>query len=140
MPKAAKFHVQCRVGRLIEARLEWLNDASEIVQVQEAMNLAYAQAGAGAAVCADWRAVEVFSPEVGDALLELMRRGNGRFERSAVLLASANAIINLQVERLLREAANPARRAFRSAETQLAWLGEVLRSDELAQAKQMLGK
>jgi hypothetical protein len=132
-----KFNVHCKVGRLIEARLEWLNEPSEVLQVQEAMHQAFTQAGAGAIICADWRGVEVLSPAVGDALIEMLKRGNKRLERSAVLLTPANAIFNLQVERLLREAANPARRAFRAPELLVAWLGEVLRPDELLRAKQM---
>jgi hypothetical protein len=126
------------VGRLIEVRLEWLNVASEVSQVQAAMNQAFAQAGVDAVICADWRGLEVLSPEVGDALLELLRRGNGRLERSGVLLSASNAIFTLQVERLFREAANPSRRAFRQTEPMLAWLAEVLRPDELRRARQLL--
>lgn len=138
MSKAVKYSVECRVGRLIEVRLGWLNEVSDIQKIEEGLVQAFTQIGSAAIICADLRGIEVFSPAVSDALLETFKRDNRHLVRSALLLSAANAIFNLQVERLLREAANPARRAFRAPEQLLAWLGEVLRPDELLRAKQML--
>ena len=56
-----------------------------------------------------------------------------------MLLSPTNAIFSLQLERLLREAQNPARRAFRDAQPLLKWLSEILTPEELARAKQMFG-
>ena len=72
-------------------------------------------------------------------LVKLLRNGNGKAERSAVLLPATNALVSLQVERLFREAGNPAgRRAFRSADAQLSWLVEVLSPAELSSARTLL--
>lgn len=139
MARAAKYQIECRVGRLIETRLEWLNTASDLNLVEEALIRAFGQAGASAVICSDWRGIEVFSPEVGEALIELLRRDNVRIERSALLLSPGGAIFNLQVERLLREAGNPARRAFRNVDHLLAWLGEVLSPEETQSARQWFG-
>lgn len=136
--KEPKYYAACRVGRLVEARLEWLGQASDVEAFQRDMSAAFTRAGAGAIVCADWRKADVLPPEVGDALIEMLRRGNRRFERSAVLLSPATLTFNLQVERLFREAANPARRAFRDAAALSAWLAEVLESAELQQVEALL--
>jgi hypothetical protein len=120
---------------LIEIRLEWLGSVNDVFAIERALGQAFVQAGPSSVICADWRGIEVFPPEVGDALLEVLRRDNRRIERSALLLSPANAIFNLQVERLLREAENPSRRAFRSVEQLLTWLSEVLSPAELESAR-----
>jgi hypothetical protein len=123
--RPAEFVVACRVGRLIEGRLSWLNDTADVERFQRVMIETFAQAGPHAVICADWRRALIFSPAVGDAMIELLRRGNREFSRSAVLLSNADATFGLQVERLFREAQNPNRRSFRKVEPMLAWLGEV---------------
>jgi hypothetical protein len=135
--RPAKFNVKCWVGRLIEIRLEWVNGVGEVLKMEEDLRQAFMQIGTGAIICADCRGIEVLSPAVSDALLETFKRDNPRLLRSALLLSPANAVFNLQVERLLREAGNPARRAFRAAEPLLSWLSEVLVPEELLRARQM---
>ena len=136
--KAAQFGATCRAGRLVEAWLGWLNDPSDVARFQSVMGAAFSRAGAGAIVCADWRAVGVLPSEAGDALIELLRTGNQRLDRSAVLLPDTNAVLSLQVERLFRAAGNPGRRAFRRVDALLEWLAEVLRPDELQSAREFL--
>lgn len=140
VPREAKFHIESRVGRLIETRLEWLGSASDVLAIERALGQAFVQAGPNPIICSDWRGIDVFPPDVGDALLEVLRRDNARIERSAVLLSAGSAIFNLQVERLLREAGNPSRRAFRDVELLLAWVGEVLRPEELERARALFAK
>ena len=137
MQRPTKFNVQHGVGRLIEIRLEWLNEVSDVLKIEEALRDAFTRIGAAAIICADCRGIEVLSPAVSDALLETFKRDNPRLLRSALLLSPANAIFNLQIERLLREANNPGRRAFRAADSLLSWLAEVLVPDELLRARQM---
>ena len=132
--KAASFGARVSVGRLIEAHLDWVNDADDVRRFQETIARAFAQAGPHAVICADWRGVEVLGPAASDAVLELLRMGNARFDRSAVLLAPGKATFVLQVERLFRTANNDARRAFRSPASMLEWLAEVLDEHELARA------
>jgi hypothetical protein len=131
--KPAQFSAERRVGCLVEARLGWLNDASDVQRFLQQMRSAFMAEGQSV-ICADWRRALVLPPCAGEALLELLRQGNRHFVRSAVLLAPENAIFGLQVERLCREAGNPARRTFRNAEPLLVWLGEVLTPLERARA------
>lgn len=114
-----------------------MNDAADVQRFLEQMRLAFKVAG-DSVICADWRQALVLPPSAGDALLELLRQGNRHFIRSAVLLAPENAIFSLQVERLCREAGNPARRTFRDVKPFLAWLREVLTPLESARAAEFI--
>lgn len=136
----ASFSAECRVGRLLEARLGWVATAGDVHEFQTAMRAAFTQAGPHSIICADWRQVSVLPPEASDALIGLLRVGNRHFVRSAVLLHPGDAMLSLQVERLFREAANPDRRAFRAPSALLAWLGEVLTPAEARRAWEFLDK
>lgn len=137
--KPAQFSAECSVGRLIEARLCWMNDADDVHRFLEQMRLAFKVAGESV-ICADWRRALVLPPSAGEALLELLRQGNRHFIRSAILLAPEDAVFGLQVERLCREAGNPARRTFRDVKPFLTWLGEVLTPLESARAAEFIGQ
>lgn len=136
--REAKFSAECRIGRLVEARLEWLNTPDEVADFTRAMQGAFAKAGPASVICADWRAASVMAPAVGDALIGLLRRGNKHFSRSAVLLSGTSGTLNLQVERLFREAGNDHRRAFKATPPMLQWLAEALTPDELERAGDFL--
>lgn len=135
--RPAQFSAECSVGRLVEARLCWMNHAGDVQRFLEQMRLAFKVAGESV-ICADWRRAGVLPPTAGDALLELLRQGNRHFIRSAVLLPSEDAVFTLQVERLCREAGNPARRTFRQVKPLLAWLGEILTPLESARAAEFI--
>jgi hypothetical protein len=137
--KPAQFSAECSVGRLVEARLSWVNHAGDVKRFLEQMRLAFRAAG-DSVICADWRRAVVLPPSASDALLELLRQGNGRFIRSAILLPAENAVFSLQVERLCREAGNPARRTFRDVKPLLTWLYEVLTPLESARAAQFINQ
>jgi hypothetical protein len=139
-PKPAEYTVACRVGRLIEARLKWLNGPADVQRLQTVMLEVFAQAGQNGVICADWREALVFKPEVGDALVELLRRGNRQVNRSAVLLSASDATFGLQIERLFREAQSPHRRSFRAIEPMLSWLGEALSPEERQRATAFLAE
>lgn len=135
--KPAQYSAERSVGRLVEARLGWLNDATDVQRFLQQMRNAFMPDGQSV-ICADWRRVPVLPPGAGEALLDLLRQGNGHFVRSGVLLAPENAIFSLQVERLCREAGNPARRTFRASEPLLVWLGELLTPLERARAVEFI--
>lgn len=75
--------------------------------------------------CMDLRASLILAPEAADQLIALMRKDNPRIERTAMLL-SDNALLGLQVARMIREAGNPNRRTFHDVESAVHWLDEVL--------------
>jgi hypothetical protein len=126
-----RFTVDCKVGRLIEARLFLLQTPDEVTVFQAAMRDAFRRAGPRSVICADWRSANLLAPEVADAMMGLLRVGNAFFERSAILLGQDQAIFGMQVERVVREAANPARRTFRDPLKMRMWLAEVLDDDEV---------
>jgi len=135
--RAAAFSAECRVGRLVEARLGWVNDEADVQRFLVHLRSAFSITR-DSVICADWRSAVVLPPAASDALLDLLRQGNRHFERSAVLLAAEDATFGLQVERLVREAQNRARRTFRAVDPLLHWLGEVLTPAELKRAAEFI--
>jgi hypothetical protein len=132
------FTVTVRVGRLVEARLASLADVDEVGRFERAMGEAFASADGLSVVCADWRQANILAPAVAERLTGLLQRGNPHVERSAILLAREHATFNLQVERLVREAQNPARKTFRDAAAMVEFLGAVLTPAEKARAVELL--
>jgi hypothetical protein len=118
------FTVENRIGRVLEARLFAPRTVDEVEAFRERLRAAFAVAGDRCLICADWRGANLLAPPVADALVGLLRRGNRHFERSAVLLPEGSPLFALQVDRVVREAANPARRTFVAARVLCAWLGE----------------
>jgi hypothetical protein len=81
----------------------------------------------------DFRCAQIFTPEVTDVLLALLKADNPFVEKSAHILgADAGALFALQVERLVREAANPRRQVFRDPKLALAYLTDALTAAQLA--------
>src|SRR5689334_21183675 len=93
--------------------------------------------GTEAIFCVDWRRLSVLSPEVASALAELMKGGNSRTLRSTALIGE-RATFGLQMERVIREANNPSRRAFRDPAEMLEWLSEITTAPEQARARDFL--
>jgi hypothetical protein len=89
-------------------------------------------------VCADYRAVAVFPPDVANELARLMTDMNPYIERSGVLVAAEHATGALQVQRFVREAHLDDRRRFTDANEMLDWLGEVLTTGERERAAKFL--
>jgi|ERR1035441_1443247 hypothetical protein len=73
-------------------------------------------------VVTDLCEARTFSPETTDRFVALMKSDNPKLFRSAVLLGMDAAILGLQVVRMVKEAANPARRAFFDADELRSWL------------------
>jgi hypothetical protein len=126
MRESRPYSVECRVGRLVEARLWTPKTVVAVAMFAETLRRLFSTLSSKCVICADWRSANLLSPEVADALAELFRRGNPYLERSGVLLSSRNALFQLQVDRVVREAGSEARRTFLLAHEMRAWLGEVL--------------
>ena len=65
-----------------------------------------------------------------------MRGDNPRIERAGILV-STSAVFSLQLERMVREAGNPRRRAFRTAGELVTWLDEIATPDEKQRLKEL---
>jgi hypothetical protein len=68
----------------------------------------------------------------------MLARVNPRVTRSAILTLPEDAMTNLQVVRLVREAQNASRRAFTDARDMTNWLSEMLSPAEGARLKKFL--
>src|SRR5262249_32021431 len=79
--------------------------------------------------CADLRQAAVFTQDVVQGLIDLLRSDNPRIMRSG-LIVSTGAVFSMQVERIVRAAGNPNRRTFRDAREGVTWLSEVLNATE----------
>jgi len=125
------------VGRLVEVRPERLQSVDAVKSIGAAIGKVMRELGTEAIFCVDWRRLRVLAPEVANALAELMKGGNSRTLRSAALIGE-RATFGLQMERVIREANNPSRRAFRDPAEMLAWLSEITTSAERARARDFL--
>ena len=119
------------VGRLFEIRV-----ASPFVPAdlepfgrRLGMMLARLRPGQRVACCTDVSGAFIFGPEVSEWLIKVMQRDNPVLERSAFSIGPS-AMFALQVERMLKQANSPLRRAFREPAPLLSWLGEILTPPE----------
>jgi superfamily I DNA/RNA helicase len=81
-------------------------------------------------VVSDLSAARAFAPETTARFVALMKSDNPKIERSALLLSPDSATLGLQVSRMIKEAAHPARRAFAAAAELSNWLQPLLTTDE----------
>ncbi len=132
------YFVEHRVGRLVATRLCSMHDVRQVTRVQLAMSKTLQQVSGRAVLCADWRAIGIFSPEVADGVVAMLAVTNSKILRSAILLGPQAATFSLQAERVIRDANNPARKSFRDQDKLLDWFAECLEPDELQSAKDFL--
>lgn len=85
----------------------------------------------------DLREAHVFPGAVSESLIQLLSAAAARVERAAFLI-NDSAIFAMQVERILRSSNSDNRRAFRSPEEAIRWLGEVMTSEERVRLKTMM--
>jgi len=132
--RAVRGFAQVRVGRLIEVRaphgLTSLNDirafVGEVVQAAR-------QTGGPALLCADYRQASPLMPQAAGPWAHAMRESNELLIRSAVLVDPANAMFNLQIERVVRCASDSGRRRIFAKVPELrAWMSGVATDSELA--------
>lgn len=118
--------VSLRTGRLAIVRVRSPVTEGEFDHFMVDMKKVVASVRGQLVFCSDVRAAQVLGDKIADKVMASMRRENPRVERTALLVPTKSAVLALQFERLIREAGNPARRAFRDAAQAAAWLNEVL--------------
>src|SRR5580658_11060747 len=121
-----------RAGRVIQIRVRRLADVTGVERLGDAVGSALRDAGPGASICADYRSTLPLSPAVAKAWAKVMRDTNAALARSAVLIDPRNALFNLQMERIVRCTANPARRIFQDVARLGDWMAGVLEESERA--------
>jgi hypothetical protein len=125
LAEATTFSVQNVAGRLVEVRVSTPMRPADVEALQSTL-LRAVEERRSAVVCLDLRGAGVLNPVSLTQVAHRIRAANPYVERAALLLDSNKAVVSMQMERLVREAALPTRRAFRSAAELAAWLDEIL--------------
>jgi len=122
--------VRNQVGRLIEVVFETPTTSSEWRELAKQLRSIHSQSTERYMYCANMAKAKLFQPEEVILLKRIMEVDNSRLLRSAMYLGSNSAVLLLQMERLIREAASPARKTFRDPQKLISWMSEVATSDE----------
>ncbi|HJZ83840.1 MAG TPA: hypothetical protein VKN99_01665 [Polyangia bacterium] len=70
------FSLVCRVGRLVEVRVESLETVEEVAQVEERFSEVVGAVRAQVIVCGDYRNLRLFAPAVADRFMAVMAGSN----------------------------------------------------------------
>lgn len=132
--------IERKVGRLVEVMMRAPVTRAEIDASGQGLRDAARELGGLVVVLADFRQTRFLLQEDAAHFIEVFRRCNKDIERSAILVSVASAVGVLQMERLIREANSPARRAFRDPREAAAWLDEVLTDPERARLRAVLSE
>jgi hypothetical protein len=134
--RASSF-VRVREGRIVEIRVRSLVDLDDLASFCANAGLTIRHAGPRAVVCADHRSATPLSPEVADEWSRRIRQGNPAHSKtSAILLDPANALYNLQVERIMQCAGKQVR-LFPALDELMGWLGGILTDAEKATVREL---
>src|SRR5687768_18564982 len=117
--------IQNIAGRLVEVSVKPPLTLDEIKQFVEEHKATISLIPDRYVGVVDMHRANVFPPEVADALVQLLSQMADRVERTAFLIGES-AVFALQIERVIRQAANPNRKTFREPGPLKEWLGEVL--------------
>ena len=132
--------VERHVGVLVETRLSGHLTREELTAFGQERVRTLRAVGADLVVCFDCRSLDVLSPELTAELVAALRLSRrSPFRRSALLVPEDRAVLGLQLDRIVREAQNPARRIFRDRDALIAWLSEVLTPEEQTRLVAFLG-
>jgi len=126
------------VGRLFEIRIWSPVSTLEAARWGEEHN-ALVDSMVGPYVCfVDLVDATIFPADVVAAYVGVMKT-EPRLLRTGTLL-NPNPVFGMQIQRMIREANNPARRAFRDAEELFVYLSEVLGLEERMRLRQLLAR
>lgn len=132
------YSVENHVGRLVEVRLGMPLPVEEVDECIAKLRVTVGQIRRPALFGVDFMRVDVLAPETAQKFLDMMRGHNLNVHRTGFLIPSGNAILGLQVERIIRDAQNSARRAFRDVTSLEAWLAPSMTMQEAQQLRKFL--
>jgi hypothetical protein len=121
------------VGKLVEARLRRA-DSAEITACLNAIASTVARAPGAVAGVLELSHESVLARADAELFLSVMREVNPRVARSAILV-TGDALLEMQIERLVRTAGCSQRGVFRAPDRALRWLSEALSATETARAR-----
>lgn len=126
-------------GRIVLVRVKTPFPLSEFHEMRAALTQAIERTSGRYIGVADLRGATVIAPEVADALIAFFSVEHPRLLKSALLLGD-NALLILQVTRILRTAATGRRRGFTQPPAMLEWLHSDLHPAERAQLAEMFAQ
>ncbi len=124
------------VGKLVEIRIASPVSLEETVPWSEAHDALIASVDGPYVCLVDLVDATVFPPDVVEGYVKTMKN-EARLLRTGTLL-NASPTFGLQIQRMIREANNPERRAFRDPRELYDWLKEVLERDERDRLRELL--
>jgi hypothetical protein len=119
-----------RAGRIVEVHVRRLADRSDVELLRAQVKATLRLAGPEPVICADHRLASLQSWDAADTWSKAMRGSGLGVVRSGLLLDPANAMYNLQIERVVQRAGNPVLRLFADFDELREWVGEVLAEHE----------
>jgi len=131
------FTIDVKMGRLLEFRAMEPSMPEDLDVERQRMTHFFQTIPGKVVVCADFSRATIFSPEVATKVVDVLRYDNPRIERSGFLV-SDSAIFSLQLERLVNQAGNPARKCFRDPFDLKVFLGPNLTHEEHSRLAQFL--
>jgi hypothetical protein len=127
--------VENRVGRLVLVRVAGFASVGDVdAFLADFRKIVDEIANPKFVVCADYRAIQVWKPDVAERFVAIIKTQNPRIERSGLICAGDKPTAALQIERTVRAAGFEHRRSFRDVGAALAFVGEVLTADERNEA------
>jgi hypothetical protein len=132
------YSINHKTGRLVDASLVSPLTLEELDTAVLALRAILMRMQGSAVLCMDLRRLLVLQQEAADRFLVMMRADSARVERTAYLLPEGNAVLSLQMDRILREAGGEARRAFSRPAGLRAWLAPILKEAEQKRLDEVL--
>ena len=132
------YTLEKNIGRLIEAQLASPITLADVENIVQRTRLHVLGAQGKAVCCVDLTQLAALPPEATDAFIALFTRDNPKVERSGFLVARRHSSIGLQMDRMIRQANNPARQSFEERHLLIQFLDEVLSPPERQRLRQFL--
>lgn len=134
----AVFTIEAASGRLIEVRMSSPLTAADVPNVIQQIRLAVLSCSERVVMCGDLTRMLVMPPEYAEQFTAMFTRDNPKVERSAFLVAAKRSSFTMQLERMVREAKNPARKVFDDKNELLAYLEPALTPTEVKRLRALI--
>lgn len=132
------FKIEHNTGRLIEAVVATPLAASEVTDLVHRFRMHVLGVPGRVVLCGDVTGMQLLPSEWADQFTAMFTRDNAKVERSAFLVSQKRSAFGNQLERMVREANNPARRVFDSKLALETYLAPVLDDAERAAVRALL--
>jgi hypothetical protein len=119
------YTIENRVGRLVELRVESPVTYEELLEFHNILGEVCKQIQGQIVMCTHLAGATVFNQQVTQRWQSIIKQDAPIVERNAVLVGDG-AVFSMQVERIIRQAGHPNRKAFLSPTDLASWLGEIL--------------